>query len=183
MAGVDVGSGGRGRRVNQDINMIPFIDLLMVTVAFLLITAVWVNNSRINADAQVPSNSDRPIDPPVPSKDLHLRVNEDHFSLSWRQGSEVLTETQVPRLRLADGKAPRYDDLAEKIAQEWKEQGGHQDPSDRQVDRCVLHTEDNLPFGEIVAVMDALYSAKREMVMPGGARRKASVFNMALAIR
>ena len=47
MAGVDVGGGRGKRRVNADLNMIPFIDLLMVTVAFLLITAVWTTNSRI----------------------------------------------------------------------------------------------------------------------------------------
>ena len=37
MGGVDVGeSGGKKRATNSDINMIPFIDLLMVTIAFLL---------------------------------------------------------------------------------------------------------------------------------------------------
>jgi biopolymer transport protein ExbD len=52
MGGVDVGGGGGGKRsVNSDINMIPFIDLLMVTIAFLLITAVWVSFSRINVNA------------------------------------------------------------------------------------------------------------------------------------
>jgi len=52
MGGVDVGGGnGKKRATNSDINMIPFIDLLMVTIAFLLITAVWTTNSRINADA------------------------------------------------------------------------------------------------------------------------------------
>ena len=46
MAGVDVGpQGGHKRATNSDINMVPFIDLLFVTVAFLLITAVWVTNS------------------------------------------------------------------------------------------------------------------------------------------
>ena len=42
MAGVDVGGGGRKRSANADVNMVPFIDLLLVTVAFLLITAVWI---------------------------------------------------------------------------------------------------------------------------------------------
>jgi len=63
MGGVDVGEGGGKRSTNADINMIPFIDLLMVTVAFLLITAVWVTNSRINANAQIPG-------PPDPSQEV-----------------------------------------------------------------------------------------------------------------
>ena len=43
MAGVDVGGGGKGGRksLDSEINMIPMIDLLMVTISFLLITAVW----------------------------------------------------------------------------------------------------------------------------------------------
>ena len=55
MGGVSVGGGGGGRRsLDSEINMIPFIDLLMVTISFLLITAVWSHMARINADAQVP---------------------------------------------------------------------------------------------------------------------------------
>ena len=54
MGGVDVGGGGGGKRkaLDSEINMIPMIDLLMVTISFLLITAVWTNMARINADAQ-----------------------------------------------------------------------------------------------------------------------------------
>ena len=55
MGGVSVGGGGGGRRsLDSEINMIPFIDLLMVTISFLLITAVWSQMARLNADAQVP---------------------------------------------------------------------------------------------------------------------------------
>lgn len=58
MAGVDVGSAKGGKRAtNSDINMVPFIDLLFVTIAFLLITAVWVTNSRIEATTQVPGQA------------------------------------------------------------------------------------------------------------------------------
>ena len=54
MAGVDMGSSSRGKRpMNAEINMIPFIDLLLVTVAFLLVTAVWVSRARLTANAGV----------------------------------------------------------------------------------------------------------------------------------
>src|SRR6185295_17411548 len=41
--GLDLGSGGkRGKKpLDTAINLIPFIDLMAVTIAFLLITAVW----------------------------------------------------------------------------------------------------------------------------------------------
>ena len=82
MGGVDVGSeGGKKRSTNAEINMIPFIDLLMVTIAFLLITAVWVTNSRINADAQVPGPPDpnKELTPTTPEKVLNLHIGESEF--------------------------------------------------------------------------------------------------------
>ena len=183
MAGVDVGTGGDKRAVNQEINMIPFIDLLLVTVAFLLITAVWVTFSRIETNAQVPNISDGPIDIPKPSKDLHLYARDGEFSLAWKQGSTVIAETRLPRRAVPSGESTRYDELAEHIAKQWHEHGSHRDPSDRVIDRCVFHSDNSMPFKEIVAVMDAIYEAKREMVFPSGKRRKVPVFNMAFASR
>jgi hypothetical protein len=55
MAGIDVGGGHGGKRnVNHEIPLIPFIDFLLCLVAFLLVTAVWSQMARINADARVP---------------------------------------------------------------------------------------------------------------------------------
>ena len=52
MGGVNVESSSGGRRsLDSEINMIPMIDLLMVTISFLLITAVWSHMARLNADA------------------------------------------------------------------------------------------------------------------------------------
>jgi len=55
MAGIDVGGGHGGKRAtNHEIPLIPFIDFLLCLVAFLLVTAVWSQMARINADARVP---------------------------------------------------------------------------------------------------------------------------------
>ena len=90
MAGVDVGaSGGHKRATNSDINMIPFIDLLMCTIAFLLITAVWVTNSRIPADAQVPGQRARSTRSPPPERVLHLNVSDSDFVLAWKQAEHA----------------------------------------------------------------------------------------------
>jgi biopolymer transport protein ExbD len=182
MAGVDVGTGSGKRDVNSDINMIPFIDLLMVTIAFLLITAVWVSYSRMNANAQVPGldSTTPPTDRPV-EKVLHLHANQGEFQLVWKQGSTVVDETTVPR-QAVEGAAMRYPDLADKIEEQWKLHGGHQDPSDQRPDQLVLHTRNDIPFGEIVATMDAVYQAKREM-NANGKTRQVPAFNLAFASR
>src|SRR5690349_23344517 len=98
MSGVDVGGGGgKKRATNSDINMIPFIDLLMCTIAFLLITAVWVTNSRVQADAQVPGPPDGPITIVPEERVLHVDVGENDFVLRWKHGKTVISETHVPR--------------------------------------------------------------------------------------
>jgi biopolymer transport protein ExbD len=183
MAGIDVGGSGGRRSVNQEINMIPFIDLLMVTVAFLLITAVWVNYERMNANAQIPGQqSDLPVDPDRVEKRLHLHIEETEFVLTWKQAATVVSETRMARTRTPDGKSPRYDDLAKKIQEQWKLHGGHMQAADRMQDRAIFHSGDSVPFKEIIAVMDALYSAKREMVLENGQRKSMPVFNMAFAV-
>src|SRR5262245_35212690 len=123
MGGVDVGEGGgKKRATNSEINMIPFIDLLMCTIAFLLITAVWVTNSRINADAQVPGppNPNQPVDPQTPEKVLHLHVGENEFGLVWKAGATVVSENKVNKQPVeidsgTGGKVIRYPELAKKI--------------------------------------------------------------------
>src|ERR1041384_4886231 len=111
MGGVDVGGGGGGKRkLDSEINMIPMIDLLMVTISFLLITAVWVHSQRLSADAQVPGN---PIDtPPCEGGEckedpkLHVQTADPaKFTLVWKQGQTVIRSVDVPRdaKKLASG--------------------------------------------------------------------------------
>ncbi|NUP05261.1 MAG: biopolymer transporter [Polyangiaceae bacterium] len=183
MGGVDVGDGKGKRSTNADINMIPFIDLLMVTVAFLLITAVWVTNSRINANAQIPGPPDptKEITPKTPEKVLNVNIEAEEFVLTWRQGSVVASEVKVPRPTQNQEK-PSYPDLAKKFEEEWNTHGSHKNVDDQTVDQAVLHARDNMPFKEIVAVLDALYTPKREMKIDNDVA-KVPVFNMTFSIR
>jgi len=187
MGGVDVDSGGgKKRTTNADINMIPFIDLLMVTIAFLLITAVWTTNNRINADAQVPGPPDpqKELTPQTPEKVLNLHILESEFNLVWKQGATVVSEVKVPKPPLdPNAKAIRYGELAKKIEAEWNQHGGHRDPSDKKVDQAIMHTDNRLPFKEVIAVLDALYSPQRDMQFSDGSTKKVPVFNMTFSVR
>lgn len=186
MGGVDVGEGGgKGKRsINADINLVPFIDLLFVTLAFLLITAVWVTNSRINADAQVPGppNPDEPLTPQTPEKVLNVQIGVDEFELVWKQGATVISEVKVPKPDVSKADIPRYVDLAKKFEEEWKQNGQHKDPADMKLDQAILHTDNRLPFKEIVAVLDALYTPKREMKL-GNKTETVPAFNMTFSVR
>ena len=162
MAGVDVGGGGAGARrsLTQEINMVPMIDLLMVTISFLLLTAVWAHMGRMDANASVPRACDgRDCDkPPELQKTLHVDMKDQtRFVLTWRRGSETLDRLEVPRSQTGT----RYPELASKIAETWKTSGDHRAPEDRVRDRAVLHTDDTASYSDLVAVMDAIRSVER----------------------
>jgi len=182
MGGVDVGSSGGKRQMNMEINMIPFIDLLMVTIMFLLITAVWANFSRMNANAQIPGPPDptKEIDPQTPEKVLNVHVTDSEFKLVWKQGATVVSETTAERPK--QGGDLLYDDLAKKIADEWKQQSSHQDKSDKKQDQAILHVDNRLPFKEVIAVLDAIYDCKREMMVDNQAKAFPA-FNMSFSVR
>jgi len=46
--GANFGAGNERRNVNVDLNIVPFIDLMSCLVAFLLVTAVWINIARVD---------------------------------------------------------------------------------------------------------------------------------------
>src|SRR5689334_1159029 len=102
MAGVSVGDSKGGRKpLDSDINMIPMIDLLMVTISFLLITAVWTHMSRLDASAQVPGPPTGPIcegaECPKEQK-LHIDAKDpEKFTLSWKDGATVVRSIDIPR--------------------------------------------------------------------------------------
>jgi biopolymer transport protein ExbD len=166
--------------------MIPFIDLLMVMIAFLLITAVWTTSSRIDADAQVPSREGCGEDcVKETERSLHVHVAERELRLEWRRGATVESSASMPRRAAAVDEArgvARYPELASRIQAEWSREGVHRDPSDPRLDRAVLHTDDHLPFREIVAVLDAIHAPKRD-VRVGGELQRTAAFQVAFASR
>jgi biopolymer transport protein ExbD len=187
MAGVDVESGGSKKRAtNSDINMIPFIDLLFVTIAFLLITAVWNTNSRLNANAEVPSQAQCGDNCPPQGKVLHVHVNENDFTMVWKNGATTLTEQHIPRkgVEVEGGGMSfvRYPDLAKAIEDEWKRNGDHKDAADKAPDRAVIHAADQLPFKEIAAVLDAISAPKRDW-NTGSAITKGPAFATTFSVR
>jgi biopolymer transport protein ExbD len=190
MGGVDVGGGGKGKRkaLDSEINMIPMIDLLMVTISFLLITAVWTHMARINADAQVPG----PPRPDVeqekiePEKQLHVMMQgEEKFVLVWKQGNTTVDSIDVPRKDVVQHEGPvevvRFPDLASKVESEWRAKGQHSNPTDKKLDQAILHTDNKTEFKYIIGVIDAVYQVHRDLQL-GGKTEKLPAFNITFAV-
>jgi biopolymer transport protein ExbD len=160
MATISVGGAThRGRALDHDLPLMPFIDFMLCLVAFLMLTAEWSHMGRLQALGSGPSDAP---EQPASKKALHVTVKDDSFDLAWRDGSVVVETQQVPRkASYSSDHAPHYPDLATSLKTAWAAQGVHRAPSDATQDRAVLHTANSLDFGEVAAVMDALAAPTR----------------------
>ena len=169
--GISVGERTSGRRsVDHGLPLVPFIDFMICLIAFLMVTAVWTQLSRINATGKAPGLETGT--PPAAQKELHVVAMASAFDLRWQQGATVLDTQRVPRRPIQVKGEPRYPALQEAITLQWNAQGQHRAASDSQLDRAVLHVPNDAPFAEIVAVLDALHAPRRG---------KSSAFDVALA--
>jgi biopolymer transport protein ExbD len=185
MAGIDVGGSHGKRPTNHEIPLIPFIDFLLCLVAFLLVTAVWSQMARINADARVPGppQPDEPKDPPK-EKQLHVEMKgETKFQLVWKEGTTVVNTIDIEKKPVKVGESGdiRYPDLAKKIVDEWNANGSHRAVSDPKLDQAVLHTDNSTQFADVIAVIDAIYTPKRDYNM-GGKTEKMPSFNVTFSV-
>lgn len=186
MAGIDVGGGHGGKRAtNHEIPLIPFIDFLLCLVAFLLVTAVWSQMARINADARVPGppKPEEEIEKQQKEKQLHVEMRgERKFQLVWKEGSTVVNTIDVERKAVKAGEETRYPDLATKIAEEWKTNGSHRAATDKKFDQAVLHTDNSTQFQDVIAVIDAIYTPTREFQIGGAKPELVPAFNVTFAV-
>jgi len=131
--------------------MIPMIDLLIVTVSFLLITAVWSTMGRLEASANAPSHTNDPPKKMEAEKRIHLSV---------RSGKPILMQVKIGEAVLDSGEI-RDDEITSKVQAEWSKNGAHRDIRDDAHDALVLHAEPDVRQGDLVRVMDAVAAVKR----------------------
>lgn len=82
MAGGGVPTASRGGRKGVDfsVNLVPTIDLLSVLIAFLLITAVWAQISRIQVTQRAPGGAHSTA---APARSLVLRLDPGRAALAF----------------------------------------------------------------------------------------------------
>ena len=140
---VDEGGGGGRRSVNADLNLVPYIDLLMCMVSFLLITAVWSQLARLEVKQQGEAQA-ADLEPPDEFKHkISVVVGADGFRVV------VDDEAQAP-IPATDG---AYDTALQTRLQDLKSQ--FPDKSDIKV-----ASEDAIQYETLVRTMDAAVSAK-----------------------
>ena len=90
---VSVDDGGKSgkKSLNADLNLVPYIDLLTCMVAFLLITAVWTQLARLQAQQKGQGQAGEETPPELQVKIVVL-VTQDGFNV-------VVGQDQIPIMK------------------------------------------------------------------------------------
>lgn len=131
-------SGDSGEKLNIELNLVPFIDLLSSLVLFLLLTAVWVQVSTINSQIEK-----RGAAPAAKREDtqLSIRLTPAGFSLSWPHRLAGMP-AEIPK---KDGKFD-YPALEAKLAE-----GRKQFPEVT----ASVNADDAVDYGEVIRTIDS----------------------------
>jgi biopolymer transport protein TolR len=140
---IDEGGGGkRGRkRLDGELNLVPYIDLLTCMVAFLLITAVWTQLARLQVRQRGQGGADSEVvDHPLR---LSVVVHADGFS--------VVAESDQRPIPNGAGGARDYAALATELRAVK-----HRFPDATDIQ---IASEDGIAFDTLVATMDTALAA------------------------
>lgn len=142
MASISTGSGNHGgkKSVDSEIPLIPFIDLLLCCIMFLLVTAVWNKLASLPAHLDSPGHPVSEMDRPAPSElPLTVLIDADGYRLSTELGDE----TRIPL-----SSSGIHDTLALSEALRAR----HRIVPNEE--RVVLSADDGVQYAQVVEAMD-----------------------------
>lgn len=158
MGGISTGGGGGGKKsVDSEIPLIPFIDLLLCCIMFLLVTAVWNKLARLEINQQMPG-AEAPLDaPPDPADNirLFLQIKQTGFVLAATDGSNIPIEKNGDQFDL--------EGLREKLRERRQQEPNRRD--------LIVAPEDGVLYTDVVAAMDVVVGeGYDQMSLSDGAR-------------
>jgi len=121
--GVSIDTGGKGGKkpVDAELNLIPFIDLLICNICFLLITAVWVQMARIKVSQKGKGSAaeKKQDEPPQMRVKVVVLVGDEGYIITAggerlvvpKQGQVYDTEKLGKRLREIKTRLPEKEDI------------------------------------------------------------------------
>jgi biopolymer transport protein TolR len=142
MASIMPSSSGKGRRnLDAPINLVPYIDLMITMIAFLMMTAIWTQVSTL--ELQNATNSS-PVEKDPKVKPLGIEMSADGFTVVQEGKARIM----IPK------KNGSYDDEAlYNNLKQWKAK----DPLRHQVD---VLAEDGILYESIAKVIDSAAGLK-----------------------
>ena len=155
MASISSGGGGGKKQLNHEIPLVPFIDLLLCCVMFLLVTAVWNQLARIDLSQQQPGQPQQiDVPPEDPKVKLILQVQNSGYVLATTAGER----TEIPK----NGDAYDLEELISKL-QERRQL----DPNRKDIS---VAPEDGVMYQDVIIAMDTVVGEGfQEMAVVDGA--------------
>jgi len=164
---VDSGGGGRGKGMNFELNLVPFIDLLSVCITFLLATAVWTQIVSLQVDQAIQDPNAEPPpppdEPPTPPMTVHIRADGIYAGRSLEECAkpEVLNHCNYPRIEESyDWAAIRKDLEADRVKY----------PDETQV---IIVTDDGVFYEHMIGALDLTRELGYEKSLLGGGPAQA----------
>jgi biopolymer transport protein TolR len=133
------------RKVDVELNLVPFIDLLSTLICFLLITAVWQQISVLSTSSAEPGASENISS----EKKIDLSVS---LLLDRLEATEGERSQKIPNI---NGE-PDFEALS-RILEQWK--GRYPTRSD-----LVIYSDSQAPYRQLIRLMDISIGAKFEDV-------------------
>lgn len=156
MATISTGGGEGGKRaVDHEVPLIPFIDLLLCCIMFLLVTAVWNKLSAVDANLEPNGPTQDPGVLPPDEPPAMLRVAADGYRIAGSGGDEI---------RIARADEATYDIAA--LREHLRARRGI-DPNERAM---IVTADDGVAYAELVSAMDALAGTGYQEVTVSGAQ-------------
>ena len=150
---VDSGGGGGRKRVDAELNLVPFIDLLSVCILFLLMTAVWVHISKMAAFTQ-PSGEALISHSEVSS--INRAKEERDFDILVRQtGVEIKEDGRS----LGEFQLEAVNSKLQELKALWKSE---------EIPKVSLRAADDVVYEDLIFVLDLLFNSKWTNVSVGG---------------
>ena len=142
MAGMSLPSGSSKRKtLDAEVNLVPFIDLLSVSICFLLMTAVWVQIGTV--EVKQAHGTDAATEAKA-SLELELRfVKQNQLAISVRSQGKVLKTSEF--------KASTLELMAEQL-----NRGIPGLLLGKTVSSARVTPAEGVPYGDLIAVMDIL---------------------------
>lgn len=168
--GVSVDSGGgRGKGMNFDLNLVPFIDLLSVCITFLLATAVWTQIMTMQVDQAIQDPNAPPPPPtdtpPTPPLTVHIRADGMWAGRTVEAGVNYPTET-------GDAEKPIYtwDKLRTDLEKDRVTYANDPDA----LGAVIIVTDDGVNYEHMIAALDLTRELGYEKTLLGGGPAQAS---------
>lgn len=142
--GMDLGTGGKGGKKPLDaaINLVPFIDLMAVTISFLIMTAVWTQIGRLQVSQSGAASSAPETEQEQQTVPVTLIVTEKELRLT----AGPTTFDPIPVTR--DDK--NRIDLT-RVAEKIKELKGQLSPEPTAI---TVQSEDSVRYEDLVRIID-----------------------------